>query len=313
MQAPTVSIVIPAFNASAFVTDAINSALASRETAVEVIVVDDCSMDATAAVVEQVHDPRVRFLRQESRRGAPAARNRGLNEARAEFVQFLDADDVLEPAKIVRCLGTFSARPELTSVFTAAYHFSEAAGRFTGAEYPPMDAFPVRYLLTRLFQTACGLHRRDAVLAVGGFREELKRGQEFDLHLRLAVSGAVMTYIPDRLVGLRDHTSPDRITNIRSNPDQMGALISGVVELALRRDDLPDSEKCALAEESMMAGMSCYRNGSAEVGRRCMTMASQLYPGVKYPHGSAVMRTMARGIGPAGSEELLRFARKLVR
>jgi glycosyltransferase involved in cell wall biosynthesis len=278
-----------------------------------VIVVDDCSTDGTTAVVEQVNDPRVRLLEQESRRGAPAARNRGLKEARAELVQFLDADDVLAPTKIGRCLDVFRARPELTSVFTGAYFFPDDAGRPVGPEYPPMDAFTVRYLLNRLFATACGLHRRSAVLALGGFREELKRGQEFDLHLRLAVSGAAMTYIPDRLVGIREHTSPNRITNISITSDQMAELICGVVELAMSQNHLAGSEKRLLAERAMTAGMSCYRNGSVQAGRDCMTMASRLYPRVKYPHGSFVVRAMARAIGPAGSEELIRFARKLVR
>ena len=313
MKTPIVSVVMPAFNAAAFVIEAIDSALASRDVTVEVIVVDDCSPDATAAIVEKVDDPRVRLLRQTDRRGAPAARNRGLNEATAEYVQFLDADDVLEPTKIARCLAEFTAKPELGSVFTGAYHFSAAAGRSIGADYPPMDGSPLEYLLGRLFQTACGLHRRRAVLAIGGFREGLKRGQEYDLHLRLAVSGVAMTYIPERLVGLREHKSPDRITNVPATADQLADLTCGVVELALRQNHLADSEKNALAEAAMLSGMSSYRAGSAEMGRRCLDLATRLYPKVKYPHQSVLARAAAQGIGPAGTEGLLRSARKLVR
>lgn len=313
MTKPTVSVVIPSFNASAFVVDAVNSALVSKGTSVEVIVVDDCSDDETADIVEQINDPRVRLLRQKSRRGAPVARNRGLKKSRGQFVQFLDADDILEPTKIERCLTEFETTPELGSAFTGAYHFSAEKGRWSGLEYPPMDDAPLKYLLCWLFQTACGLHRREAVLAVGGFREELKRGQEFDLHLRLAVSGVSMTYIPERLVGLRHHKSPHRITNTPGTADQMAELICGVVEFALSQDNLTVSEKRALAKRAMAAGMACYRGGSARAGRRCMKMASKLYPKVKYPHESAIVRAMARGIGPAGSEGLLRLARRLVR
>ena len=90
---PRISVVMPLYNKSAYVLRAIESALAQGEAILEVVVVDDGSTDGGAAKVEALHDPRVRLVRKENG-GVSSARNRGIEEARSEFVAFLDADDV---------------------------------------------------------------------------------------------------------------------------------------------------------------------------------------------------------------------------
>ncbi len=84
---------MPLYNKSEYVLRAIESVLAQGEAVSEVVVVDDGSTDGGAAKVEALHDPRVRLVRKENG-GVSSARNRGIEEARSEFVAFLDADDV---------------------------------------------------------------------------------------------------------------------------------------------------------------------------------------------------------------------------
>src|SRR5580700_8639860 len=96
--APTISVVIPAYNAARFVGSAIESALAQTSTPLEVLVIDDGSRDDTAAVVQQYAAP-VGLLRQ-SNGGPASARNHGVRVARGEWIAFLDADDTWLPQKL---------------------------------------------------------------------------------------------------------------------------------------------------------------------------------------------------------------------
>ena len=99
-QSLSISVVIPAYNAEGCVVRAVESVLAQSRPAMEVIVVDDGSRDATAAVAERF-GPAVRVLRQ-ANGGPAAARNHGVREAGGEWIAFLDADDAWLPQKLER-------------------------------------------------------------------------------------------------------------------------------------------------------------------------------------------------------------------
>src|SRR5687767_5658816 len=98
----TVSVIVPAYNAAAFVAEAIDSALAQSHPELEVIVVDDSSTDDTPAVL-QSYGNRITVHRQDNR-GVSAARNTGAQLATGEWIAFLDADDVWRPDKITQQL-----------------------------------------------------------------------------------------------------------------------------------------------------------------------------------------------------------------
>jgi glycosyltransferase involved in cell wall biosynthesis len=106
-MSPTVSVVIAAYQAAEFVGDAIGSALAQTLPDLEVVVVDDCSSDATWAVLNEWagRDPRVRPLRQPRRSGPGAARNAGITAARGTWIAILDADDLFLPERLERLVG----------------------------------------------------------------------------------------------------------------------------------------------------------------------------------------------------------------
>jgi glycosyltransferase involved in cell wall biosynthesis len=96
---PLVSILIPAYNAAPWISETIRSALAQTWPQIEIIVVDDGSTDTTLTVANSFASPRVRIVSQPNR-GASSARNHALTLARGEYIQFLDADDLLAPDKI---------------------------------------------------------------------------------------------------------------------------------------------------------------------------------------------------------------------
>lgn len=113
MQSPlptTVAVVIPAFNHARFVVDAVQSALSQTFPVHEVIVVDDGSSDGTADVVRGIHDPRLKLISQ-ANAGPSAARNQGCRAASSDWIQFLDADDLLPPGAIQDLMAAATRRP----------------------------------------------------------------------------------------------------------------------------------------------------------------------------------------------------------
>lgn len=106
---PDVTFVIAAYNAADTIARAIDSALSQKGVAVEVIVVDDCSTDATAALVASIEDPRVRLIRLERNRGPGGARNAGLCAARGTWVSVLDSDDAVRPERLARMIARAKA------------------------------------------------------------------------------------------------------------------------------------------------------------------------------------------------------------
>lgn len=109
MTAPVVSVVIPAYNAETYLAATIESVLAQTFRDLEIIVVDDGSKDRTAAIARSF--PQVRYVYKENG-GVSTARNRGIAEARGEFVALLDADDLWKPSKLQRQVELMRARRE---------------------------------------------------------------------------------------------------------------------------------------------------------------------------------------------------------
>ena len=88
-----VSIIMPAYNCSRFIREAIDSVLAQTYTAWELLIVDDCSTDDTAAIIASYQDERIHYFRNEQNSGAALSRNKALREAKGKYIAFLDADD----------------------------------------------------------------------------------------------------------------------------------------------------------------------------------------------------------------------------
>ena len=126
--APTFSIIIPLYNKSLFVAEALASVQAQTYPALEIIVVDDGSTDDGAERVKAISDPRIRLLRQENA-GVSIARNRGIELARGDFVLFLDADDRYLPGfleTVMRLVGDF---PSAALYATNYFRFREDGTR----------------------------------------------------------------------------------------------------------------------------------------------------------------------------------------
>lgn len=127
-----VSIIVPVYNAAAFLEETIASVRAQDETDWELLLVDDCSADGSVSIIETyaAQDNRIRLIRQPENRGAAAARNRGLEEAAGRYIAFLDGDDLWKPERLSRGLA-FMREKQAGFVFSG-YEFADEAGKGTG-------------------------------------------------------------------------------------------------------------------------------------------------------------------------------------
>jgi len=189
-----VSILIPCFNAERWVAQAIMSALAQTWPAKEIIVVDDGSTDGSLDVIKSFGD-RIRWETGPNR-GGNAARNRLLELARGEWLQYLDADDYLLPDKVALQMEFLAAHPATDVVFgpVSMEHCSKDGTQREVLPIPePHDPW---ILLARWYlpQTGAPLWRKPAVMEVGGWKNDQPCCQEHELYLRLLMAGKRFDY-----------------------------------------------------------------------------------------------------------------------
>lgn len=189
---------MPVFNRAAAVGSAIESVLTQEFEDFELIVVDDGSTDESAAVVNSYADPRLRLIRMPSNRGGNAARNLGVEAARAPLIAFLDSDDSYLPNKLGFTIRAFDERPEMDVLLDSfVKRYPERDKRDIELRNPALDdnGEILEALFTRrIWKATPGITaRRNTILRSGMFDEELTRRQDFDFILRLAKVGRLVT------------------------------------------------------------------------------------------------------------------------
>lgn len=120
MNAPTVSVIMPAYNGAAWIGATIDSVLAQKFSDWELVIVDDCSTDDTRALLATLRDPRIRVLHAEANGGPVLARNQAFAEARGRYIAGLDQDDLCKPGRFAKQVAWLDAHPDTVLVATAA-------------------------------------------------------------------------------------------------------------------------------------------------------------------------------------------------
>ena len=196
--APVVSVVIPAYQAAGDIGEALDSVFSQTFSHFEVLLVNDGSPDTPDLEVAIArYRSQIRYIVQ-SNRGAGAARNTGLRAARGQYVAFLDADDLWSPDCLQRQVSFLNTHADCAMVYADALIEGESplAGR-TFMETAPSKG---EADLLALIQQRCNIPlstvvaRRDVLAAAKFFDESLRRGQDFDLWLRVAAAGHRIGY-----------------------------------------------------------------------------------------------------------------------
>ena len=198
MNPPLVSVIIPTYNRAATIADAVDSVLCQTYREIEVIVVDDGSMDSTLEVLRGYSD-RIQVLRQENA-GPSAARNRGVAVSTGEIIAFLDSDDLWLPDKIrqqvelmelggegmcccvcnAETIGS-NGKPEGTSFELAGFRPGIPRGEWLN----PGEVLATGFLL---FNQVVAI-RRAAFNSIGGYKASLRLLEDYDLAIRLSSQG----------------------------------------------------------------------------------------------------------------------------
>jgi len=193
LKTPSVSVVIPAFNAAGLVGQTLETLRLQTFQDFEALIVDDGSTDDTAAVVRRFcqDDPRLRLVSR-PHAGLSAARNAGMEQARSGFIAFLDADDTWLPQKLERQMELFRADPRMNFSYTNYYFWDGQRDLDTGyREHRPLpDGDTSRQLVfANLYSVSTVIVRREMLELAGRFDTSLDSCEDWDMWLRLAEHG----------------------------------------------------------------------------------------------------------------------------
>jgi len=297
---PKISIIVPCYKQAQFLPEALNSLLAQSFQDWECIIVNDGSPDNTAEVagVWINKDTRFHYI-EKSNGGISSARNCGLATARGEFIQFLDADDLLEPEKLSWQVSFLDVHPQTGIVYGDMQYFlednsSERRYTISGANEPWMAKVwqdprqPLEKLLHgNIMGIHCPLIRRAVIERAGFFREGMHAMEDWYFFLRCAAAGAIFDYspAPNTLALVRLHAASK--TN-----DRIG-MFAGEFELAVYSGFfLPDKK---LKQENFNLGVArlfesslgfkdyqllrlAWANRSAQIIRPCLRAWLKLHP-----------------------------------
>jgi len=206
---PLVSILIPAYNAEACLGDALRSALAQTWEPKEIIVVDDGSTDRTLAIAKCFESENVRVVTQ-TNQGAAEARNKAFSLSRGEYIQWLDADDLLAPDKIALQMAAVKQCQNSRIIFSSA--FGIFMHRYYRAEFTPTelwrDLSPVEWLLIKMssnvyMQTGVWLVSRELAEAAGPWDNQLLGDDDGEYFSRVLLHADEIRFIGDAKVYYR--------------------------------------------------------------------------------------------------------------
>ncbi len=194
MPTPIVSIIIPCFNSANFVTRSIVSALNQTYQNTEIILVDNNSTDNTLDTLKNYESrfPEKISVLQELKKGAPAARNKGLNKAQGEWIQFLDADDELLPNKIEKQIN-LAVQNNCQLIIGNSIHHKKYISRKMRA----CKQTWVALINSQLGDTCANLWQTKILKRVGGWDEHLTSSQEYNLLFKILKANPVLCYDED--------------------------------------------------------------------------------------------------------------------
>ena len=255
---PLISIITATHERPAELREALISALDQGFSDFEHIVVDDASRTgATATVIEELDDPRIRLIRLDESRGPAGARNAAIAEAKGELFAILDDDDLMLPGRLQVAADAFAADPALV-LFASAFEAIDLDGTVHATVHPPTDEKLLEELLpdhNPVCHSTCTV-RADAMRGIGGYREILRYSHDYDMVLRVAERGRIRID-PRPLGSYRFHAQ-----NISTARCFLQGAYAKIVQRCARRRARGDAEEL----EKLVAAVPL-PSGEADVDR----------------------------------------------
>jgi len=243
-DSPLVSIIVPTFNYGSFLNESLLSVKLQTYSNWECIVVDDGSTDSTKSFVESLMDEDKRFVYIfQNQLGVSSARNTGLKYAKGKFIQFLDADDLLDADKLRRNIAHFVENPRTDLVYSdeMEFHVNQNNEILHDKSTRREITIPMEYiervekvLAATIFGMDNPLIRRGIVDKVVGFDTDIDTGQDWLFWFKVVLTGAKFEKIDGALVRIRVHN----INKKRRNYVRSQRLIRSRIALQLTQDRL---------------------------------------------------------------------------
>lgn len=197
-----ISVVIPLYNKEKQIANTLHTVLKQTYQDFEIVIVNDGSSDNSVVEVEKIQDSRIRIIHQQNR-GASAARNKGIEEAKYNLIAFLDADDEWKPEYLETQYNLYLKYPEC-SVFAVNYEFRDAKGKITPTIINKLSITGEEGILSNYFEVAscsnppiCSISimvKKDAIKSIGGFPVGIKSGEDLLTWARLATKYKIAYY-----------------------------------------------------------------------------------------------------------------------
>ncbi len=280
---PRFSVVIPAYNAERTIAQTIGSVTAQSAIDLELVVVDDGSADATPAIVAGLaeDDPRVRLVEQPNA-GTAGARNTGIRETSADYVSFLDNDDLWMPTYLDRMGAALDAEADAGFAYCDAWSLDDATLRIrrrTELQSRPAPAADASWegivvaLARANFVMSSATVRREALEQVEGFHTDVFGVDDYDLWLRILLSGrGAVLVAPEPLLLQRD-----RADSQSKDDPMMTEGLRRVIERALADKRLPEAARQAFEDRTRAIAIEQGhggRRGSVQRATRRMRAAA---------------------------------------
>ena len=208
-QSPAISVVLPVYNAEAYVREAVESILAQSFTDFELIIINDGSTDGSGAILRdlEARDARI-VLVERPNGGLVSALNDGIEMARADLIARMDADDVSMPERFALQHAHMVQQPDL-AVLGSSFHIMDRNGAIIRL-YKAVSLTPAQ-TARYVEHSGCPVHhptvmmRRDAALKAGGYRKAFCHAEDYDLWLRMSDLGYAIANLPQPLLNYREH------------------------------------------------------------------------------------------------------------
>jgi hypothetical protein len=210
---PAFSIVIPCFNGERWLAETILSALSQSVPAAEIVIVDDGSTDGSVRIAADFAEKQPHLVRiiQQPNQGASAARTAGLEATESPYIVFVDADDRLLPTALATFSRAFEKGADIA--YGRAYWIAENGRRLAAREQDPSASGDPFVSLFEQHPTTSSVAFSRAALKACPWNTLLPCAQEFDVLARCAIQGLRFGFEPEPVAEIRDHRSPQRITN----------------------------------------------------------------------------------------------------
>jgi glycosyltransferase involved in cell wall biosynthesis len=217
------SVLMSAYNGGRLIHSAIESVLNQTFGDFELLIVDDGSTDSTADIIRTYLDPRIRCVRNALNIGLTRSLQVGLSLTQAEYVARLDADDICLPNRLAYQVSYLDTHPQI-AVLGSAYEVINETGSLLQTCYPPTSppAIAWRLLFSNPLAHSSVMFRRDVIVNLGGYNENIRYAQDYNLWSRVSMAGYGIAQLEVPLIRLREH--PSRISQAKQSLSRESAL-----------------------------------------------------------------------------------------